>query len=195
MNPAVEVAVLETARGGILRTGLGFDRCDVAVVTNIGEGDHLGISDIETLDKLAVVKRTIVNALSLQGTAVLKANDPLVAAMARECKASIIFFAQRGDDPVILAHRRLGGRAVFVRHDTVIVAEGNVEIPLVALENVPLTHNGRIAFQVENALASAAAAWCWAFRATRFGPVWNRSPPTWKKSPAGSTCWKSAAPP
>ena len=159
MNPAVEAAVLETARGGILRAGLGFDRCDVAVVTNIGEGDHLGLSDIETLDKLAAVKRTIVDAVSSEGAAVLKANDPLVAAMARDCQGSVIFFAQRGDDPVIAAHRRAGGRAVFVRHDTVIVAEGDVEIPLVALANVPLTHGGRIAFQVENALASAAAAW------------------------------------
>jgi cyanophycin synthetase len=159
MNPSVEVAVLETARGGILRAGLGFDRCDVAVVTNIGEGDHLGLSDIETLDKLASVKRTIVDAVSPDGAAVLKANDPLVAAMARDCKASVIFFAQRGDDPLIVEHRRDGGRAVFVRHDTVIVAEGDVEIPLVTLDNVPLTHGGRIAFQVENALASAAAAW------------------------------------
>ncbi len=159
MNPAVEVAVLETARGGILRAGLGFDRCDVAVVTNIGEGDHLGISDIETVEHLAVVKRTIVDAVSLSGAAVLKANDPLVAAMATDCRASVIFFAVRGDDPQIVAHRRAGGRAVFVRHDTMIVAEGDVEIPLVALENVPLTHGGRIAFQVENALAAAAAAW------------------------------------
>ncbi len=159
MNPTVEVAVLETARGGILRAGLGFDRCDVAVVTNIGEGDHLGISDVDTLEQLAAVKRTIVDAASSEGAAVLKANDPLVAAMAHDCKAAVIFFAQRGDDPVIAAHRRKGGRAIFVRHGTVIVAEGEVEIPLVALENVPLTHGGRIAFQVENALASAAAAW------------------------------------
>ncbi len=159
MNPSVEAAVLETARGGILRAGLGFDRCDVAVVTNLGEGDHLGLSEIETLEKLAVVKRTIVDAVSAKGVAVLKANDPLVAAMARDCKASVIFFALCGDDPVMLAHRCQGGRAIFVRHDTVIVAEGEVEIPLVALENVPLTHGGRIPFQVENALASAAAAW------------------------------------
>jgi cyanophycin synthetase len=158
-NPTVEAAVLETARGGILRAGLGFDRCDVAVVTNIGEGDHLGLSDIETLDKLAVVKRTIIDAIAPTGAAVLKANDPLVAAMARGSKARVIFFAVRGDDPVIVAHRQEGGRAVFVRHDTVIVAEGEVEIPLVALANVPLTHGGRIAFQVENCLASAAAAW------------------------------------
>jgi cyanophycin synthetase len=159
MNPSVEAAVLETARGGILRAGLGFDRCDVAVVTNLGEGDHLGLSEIETLEKLAAVKRTIVDAVPANGVAVLKANDPLVAAMARDCKAAVIFFALCGDDPVIMAHRCQGGRAIFVRHDTVIVAEGEVEIPLVALENVPLTHGGRIPFQVENALASAAAAW------------------------------------
>ncbi len=159
MNPAVEAAVLETARGGILRAGLGFDRCDVAVVMNIGEGDHLGISDIETLEKLAQVKRAIVDVVLPTGSAVLKADDPLVAAMAPYCKGSVIFFAQRGDDPVIAAHRAAGGRAVYVRHGTIVVAEGEVEIPLAALANIPLTHSGRIGFQVENALASAAAAW------------------------------------
>lgn len=159
MNPTVEAAVLETARGGILRAGLGFDRCDVAVVTNIGEGDHLGLSDIETLEKLADVKRTIVESVSPTGAAVLKATDPLVVAMARYSRAPVIFFAQRGDEPVIVAHRQDGGRAIFVRHGMVILAEGDVEIPLVALENVPLAFGGRIGFQVENTLASAAAAW------------------------------------
>ncbi len=159
VNPNVEAAVLETARGGILRAGLGFDRCDVAVVTNIGEGDHLGLSDIDTLEDLAAVKGTIVGAVGKDGTAVLNASDPLVAAMATRCAGSVIFFALRHDEPVIVAHRRAGGRAIFVRHDTVILAEGEVEIPLVSLDNVPLTHGGRIAFQVENALASAAAAW------------------------------------
>ena len=67
LNPRVEAAVLETARGGILREGLGFDRCDVAVVTNIGEGDHLGLADIDTLEKLALVKRTIVDVVSPDG--------------------------------------------------------------------------------------------------------------------------------
>ncbi|HTM53377.1 MAG TPA: cyanophycin synthetase [Pirellulales bacterium] len=158
-NPTVEAAVLETARGGILRAGLGFDECDVAVVTNIGEGDHLGLSDIGTLEKLAVVKRTIVDAVSRKGAAVLKANDPLVASMARQCRADVIFFAIRADDAVIAKHRRAGGRAVFVRHGMIVVAEGEVEIPLVPLEHVPLTHGGRILFQIENTLAAAAAAW------------------------------------
>jgi len=159
LNPAVDAAVLETARGGILRAGLGFDRCDVAVVTNIGEGDHLGLSDIETLEKLAQVKRCVVDVVLPEGSAVLKADDPLVAAMAPKCKGSVIYFAQRADDPVIAEHCKNGGRAVFVRHDVIIVAEGEVEIPLVALANVPLTHGGRIGFQIENALAAAAAVW------------------------------------
>jgi cyanophycin synthetase len=69
MNPRVEAAVLETARGGILAAGLGFDRCDVAVVTNIGEGDHLGLSDVETLEELAQVKRTVVEVVAPGGAA------------------------------------------------------------------------------------------------------------------------------
>ena len=79
MNPKVEAAVLETARGGILRAGLAFDLCDVAVVTNIGEGDHLGLNDIDTVERLAAVKRTIVESVAKRGAAVLKADDPLVA--------------------------------------------------------------------------------------------------------------------
>jgi cyanophycin synthetase len=153
------VAVLETARGGILRAGLGFDKCDVAVVTNIAEGDHLGIADIETPEKLAQVKRVIVEAVSEDGSCVLKADDPLVVAMAEKCPGSAIFFAQRSDDPVIRKHRSEGGRAIYTHHDMIILAEGEVEIPLVSLHNVPLTHGGRIGFQVENALAAAAAAW------------------------------------
>src|SRR5205823_3702258 len=75
-NPQVEAAVLETARGGILRAGLGFDRCDVAIVTNIGEGDHLGLNDVETPEELAKVKGAIVDVVGCGGAAVLKADDP-----------------------------------------------------------------------------------------------------------------------
>src|SRR5206468_9568555 len=89
-HPRVDAAVLETARGGILREGLGFDRCDVAVVTNIAEGDHLGVADIETAEQLARVKRTLVEAVADDGAAVLKADDPLVAAMAEHCPGSVV---------------------------------------------------------------------------------------------------------
>jgi cyanophycin synthetase len=158
-DPRVEAAVLETARGGILRAGLGFDRCDVAVVTNIAEGDHLGIADIDTVEQLARVKRTIVEVVAPDGHAILKADDPLVAEMASCCPGAVVLFARDGQHPAIVEHRSRGGRAAFVRDRRIILAEGSQEIPLVSLERVPLTHGGHVGFQVENALAAAAAAW------------------------------------
>jgi cyanophycin synthetase len=159
LNPRVEAAVLETARGGILREGLGFDRCDVAVVTNIGEGDHLGLAEIHTLEKLALVKRTIIDVVAPTGSAVLNAADPLVAAMAPKCPGSVIFFARDSRNPVLSAHLARGGRAVFVRHEAVVLAQGDEETVLIPLSRVPLTHHGRIEFQVQNVLAASAAAW------------------------------------
>jgi cyanophycin synthetase len=158
-HPKVEAAVLETARGGILREGLGFDRCDVAVVTNIADGDHLGLNDIDTPEQLARVKRVIVEAVAPTGAAVLRADDPLVETMAAHCPGSVVFFARDGGHPVIAAHRAGKGRAAFVRDRHIVLAEGDQEIRLVSLDKVPLTHGGRIGFQVLNALAAAAAAW------------------------------------
>jgi cyanophycin synthetase len=159
LNPRVEMAVLEAARGGILREGLGFDRCDVAVVTNIGEGDHLGLSGIETLEKLALVKRTIVDVVLPTGAAVLKADDPWVAQMAPKCPGSVLFFSRDSEHEVIRSAREQGKRVVFSRDDHIILAEGDVETSLVPLAKVPLTFYGRVGFQVENVLAAVAAAW------------------------------------
>lgn len=159
MNPSVEAAVLETARGGILRAGLGFDLCDVAVVTNIGEGDHLGLSDVDTAESLAKVKRTIVEVVSPKGAAVLNANDPLVAAMAQHCPGSVIFFAVDGNHHVLTKHRSAGGKAVFVRDNHIVLAEGQREEVLLSLDHVPLTYGGHVTFEVENAMMAIAAAW------------------------------------
>lgn len=159
LNPKVEAAVFEAARGGILREGLGFDKCDVAVVTNIGEGDHLGIAGIETLEKLALVKRTIVDVVQPTGTAVLKADDPWVEQMAPKCPGSVLFFCRDAEHPVIQAKRAQGGRVAFVRDGGVVLAEGDTEIALAPLARIPLTYDGRVAFQVENVLAAAGAAW------------------------------------
>jgi cyanophycin synthetase len=157
-NPLVDVAVLETARGGVLRAGLGFDRCDVAIVTNVGEGDHLGLGGVNDLETLAKVKRVIVDVVPRHGAAVLNAAEALVVAMAEHCKGSVIYFAHSPENEVIQKHRAAGGRAVFVKRDFVVLAEGDVEIPLVALAHVPVTHGGRIRFQIENVLAAVAAA-------------------------------------
>jgi cyanophycin synthetase len=159
MNPQVDAAVLETARGGILRAGLGFDRCDVAVVTNIGEGDHLGLADIHTPEQLAKVKRTVVEALAPTGTAVLNAADPLVAAMATHCPGSVVFFARDGAHPLIVESRCRGARAAFVRDNAIALADGPNEFTLLSLQRIPLTIGGQIGFQIENVLATAAACW------------------------------------
>jgi len=159
LNPQVEAAVLETARGGILREGLGFDACDVAVVTNIGEGDHLGLGWVDTVAELAEVKQTVVRGVAPGGTAVLNAADPLVARMAGACKGSVLFFARDGGHPLIARHRREGGRAAFVRGQDLILATGEAEWVLLSLPQVPLTNGGRIGFQVENCLAGAATLW------------------------------------
>lgn len=154
-----DAAVLEVARGGILREGLAFDLCDVAVITNIGEGDHLGLNEIHTPEDLAAVKATLLSAISSAGTAVLNAADPLVVPMARAHPGRTIFFALDGANETIRNHRAAGGQAIFVRDGHVVRAKGEWEATFVPLAEVPLTLGGKIGFQVENTLATVAAAW------------------------------------
>lgn len=157
-HPEVDAAVLETARGGILREGLAFDRCDVAVVTNIGMGDHLGLANINTVEDLASVKQVIVRNVAPWGTAVLNAGDPMVAAMADVCPGSVIYFCNDADHPLVLSHRSRGERVVFSTRDGIRAAGEGVE-EFISWDMVPLTRRGTLPFQVENAMAAVAAAW------------------------------------
>ncbi|CUJ11407.1 Cyanophycin synthetase [Achromobacter xylosoxidans] len=158
MHPDVDAAVFETARGGILREGLAFDRCNVAIVTNIGMGDHLGLGYISTVEDLAVVKRVIVQHVHPSGTAVLNAADPIVAEMASSCPGSITYFAEDRNHPVMATHRAQGLRVVYRDGNAIVAAQGGEEARF-PLAEIPLTRNGTIVFQVENAMASIAAAW------------------------------------
>ncbi|MBP9805284.1 MAG: cyanophycin synthetase [Candidatus Accumulibacter sp.] len=159
LHPDVDAAVLETARGGVLREGLGFDRCDVAVVTNIGLGDHLGLSYISTVEDLSVVKRVIVqNVRPGTGVAVLNAADPMVARMADSCPGSVTFFACDRNHPVMAMRRAQRKRVVYRDGDSIVASGGGVE-HRIALAEIPVTQNGAIGFQVENAMAATAAAW------------------------------------
>jgi len=158
-NPKVEAAVLEIARGGVLREGLGFDQCDVAVVTNIGEGDHLGLAGIDTLEDMALVKRTAVDVVTPEGYAVLKADDPYTAGMAKHCRGSVIFFAQDPAHPVLAEHRAQGNRVAYVADRNLVLATGNTVEMQLPLVDIPVTRQGRVGFMIENALASAAAVW------------------------------------
>ena len=157
-HPEVDAAVLECARGGVLREGLGFDRCQVAVVTNVGEGDHLGLNFITTVHDVAVLKRVIVQNVAPNGYAVLNAADPHVAAMASACPGKVIFFALDRHHPVMATHRAQGQRVVYVDGEHIVAAEDSWR-EQIALRDIPLTRNGTIGFQVENAMASIGAAW------------------------------------
>ena len=157
-HPDVDAAVLETARGGVLREGLAFDYCDVAVVTNVGSGDHLGLNYITTVDELAVLKRVIVQNVSARGTAVLNAADPVVAAMAAKCKGAVTFFALDQFNPVMATHRAQGRAVVYVENQQIVAARG-AEKHYLNLADIPITLGGTVGFQVENVMASVAAAW------------------------------------
>ena len=137
---------------------MGFDRCDVAVVTNIGRGDHLGLSYINTVEDLTAVKRIIVqNVTPRTGVAVLNAADPLVAGMAWHCPGKVTFFSRDPDNPVIVRHRAQLKRVVYVEGEWIVASEAGVEhrIPIAA---IPVA-NGAIAFQIENAMAAVGAGW------------------------------------
>ncbi|MCE3605053.1 cyanophycin synthetase [Massilia sp. P8910] len=158
LHPDVDAAVFETARGGMLREGLAFDRCQVAVVTNIGAGDHLGLNYITTVEDLAVLKRVIVQNVADGGMAVLNANDPVVVGMADNCRGKVTFFTADSGHPVMSTHRAQGQRVVYVDGGMLVAAQGKVE-HRIALAEVPITRGGSIGFQVDNVMASVAAAW------------------------------------
>lgn len=154
--PEVEVAVLETARGGILRRGLGFDLCDVGVVLNV-QSDHLGDEGVETLDDLAHVKAVV--AETARRAAVLNAMDPRVAAMAQRLRegCETMFFAMDPGHPVFRAHVEAGGRGVCAERGSLWLVHGGDRVALAEAAQLPFTLGGRALHNVENALAICAA--------------------------------------
>ncbi|MGZ8426086.1 MAG: cyanophycin synthetase [Candidatus Binatia bacterium] len=158
LHPHVAVAVLETARGGILREGLGYDAVDVGVVTNVS-ADHLGLEGIETVEELARVKQVVVEAIKHDGVAVLNADDRLVAAMAAATEAQVIYFTLAENSPVVASHLNDGGRCVRIDNGVIVLQTGHTMTELIDLEGIPFTSGGKILFQIANALAAAAAAW------------------------------------
>lgn len=157
-DPTVEVAVLETARGGLLRSGLAFDHCDVGVVLNVS-ADHLGLQDIETLEGMAHVKSIIAEATHPEGTVVLNADDPLVAAMAQRTKAKVAYFSMNPANPIVLEHVSQGGTAAVYQEGYLMFLEGDRSIEVEQAVNVPLTLRGLAPFMIANALAASLAAY------------------------------------
>ncbi|MFM6357838.1 MAG: cyanophycin synthetase, partial [Planktothrix sp.] len=155
-DPTVEIAVLEAARGGILRSGLGFNRCDVGVVLNVSE-DHLGLQDINTVEEMAEVKSVVAKVA--QKYAVLNADDPLVAAMASQVKAQVAYFSLNSDNPIVNQHVAQGGVAAIYESGYLSFLKGDQIIRVEQMANVPLTLRGLAPFMIANALAASLAAY------------------------------------
>lgn len=160
-NPTVDVAVLETARGGILREGLGFDRCDVGCVLNVTE-DHLGIKGIDTVQDLASVKSVVVEAVKRRGVSVLNADDARSRRMRRHARGAICWFSMKPSDPLIDEHIRDGGMAVRLERegeaDQIVLYRQGARSPVIDPAGIPATFSGAATFNTENALAATAIA-------------------------------------
>ncbi|MGJ5672053.1 MAG: cyanophycin synthetase [Nostochopsis sp.] len=156
-DPTVEVAVLETARGGILRSGLAFEAANVGVVLNIA-ADHLGIGDIDTIDQLAHLKSVVAEAVYPDGYAVLNADDPRVAAIAERTKANIAYFTMNPESELVRNHIQKGGVAAVYENGFLSILKGDWTHRIERAENIPLTMGGRAPFMIANALASSLAA-------------------------------------
>jgi cyanophycin synthetase len=161
-DPTVDSAVLETARGGILREGLGFDRCDVGAVLNV-TADHLGLRGVETIEQLAEVKSLLVEVVREDGASVLNADDPLVVKMAERAEGRIVYFSMHGGEgasDLIRSHIANGGTAVVlqpgVRGDMLAIYDAEQYIPLLWTHLIPATLEGKALHNVANALATAA---------------------------------------
>lgn len=162
-DPTVEFAVLETARGGILRSGLGFSHCDIAVVTNIQE-DHLGISDIHTLNDLARVKGVVVGAVKRDGWAILNADNKHCVRLGKEARCNVGFFTLDEKNPVVLEHCRKGGIAAVYENGFITIKKGDWKIRIEKVTHVPITFNGTVSFMTQNALAASLATFVWGFK-------------------------------
>ncbi|MEO6833951.1 MAG: cyanophycin synthetase, partial [Chitinophagaceae bacterium] len=157
-DPTVNFAVLETARGGLLRAGLGFHSCDVAVVTNVAE-DHLGLGGIDTIEKLARLKGTVPQTVRRDGYAVLNAEDDLVYGMRKDLECKVALYALNPDNKRIKEHTKKGGLAAVYENNYITIIKGGWRIRVEKVENIPITFNGLAEFNVANAMAAVLAAY------------------------------------
>jgi cyanophycin synthetase len=151
--------VIENGVSTILGEGLGYDRCQVGVITNIEPTKHFGEYYIETIEQVYNVMRTQVDVVLQNGAAVLNAEDPLVAQMAELCDGEVIFFACNADLELVNLHLGNAGRAVLLHDGFVVLANGKVKTPLVSLAAIPALNKQSDVIEISSFLASVAAAW------------------------------------
>lgn len=162
-DPTVEFAVLETARGGILRAGLGFSRCDIAIITNIRE-DHLGLNDIDTLDDLARVKNVVARSVKKDGWAILNAEDEQCVKIASSLDCNVAYFAMDEDNPLIKKLSREGKIVAVYENGFITIKKGDWKIRVEKALHIPLTLGGKARFMIQNVLAATLAGYLWGFK-------------------------------
>ncbi len=157
-DPTVNFAVLECARGGILKSGLGFHNCDIGIVTNIA-ADHLGLKGINTLDDLARVKAVVPESVFPEGYAILNADDDLVYAMRKTLDCKIALFSMDENNPRILRHCENGGLAAVAENGFITICKGDWKIRVSKIVNIPLTFSGKALFMIQNILPAVLAGY------------------------------------
>ena len=162
-DPTVEFAVLETARGGILRSGLGFKVCDIGVITNIQE-DHLGISDIHDLKDLSRVKSVVVESVKKDGWAVLNGEDENCLEIAKSLSCNVALFSLDENCPAIIEHCAEGGIAAIYENGFITIKKGDWKIRVERATHIPLTLNGKAKFMIANVLAATLSAYLYGFK-------------------------------
>ena len=155
-EPTVDHAVLEVARGGILRRGLGFERCHVGVLLNVDE-DHMGQDGVDDLEELSLVKSTVIEVVGDGGVSVLNADDPVVVGLAERAGGQVIFFSLRPDNDTIVRHRDAGGTVVVLQDGEVVIHSSEPSLNVLSVLDAPITLRGMATFNVANVLAGVAA--------------------------------------
>ncbi|MDP4176348.1 MAG: cyanophycin synthetase, partial [Bacteroidota bacterium] len=155
-DPSVEVAVLETARGGILRAGLGFEKSDIGIVLNVA-ADHLGQRDINSVEEIARVKSVVANSVSKDGYVILNADDTLVYAMSKEVEGNVCLISMKTNNEHVKEHLEKGSVACIYENGYITIARGDIRIRVEKASNIPLSFGGRAGFMIQNILAATLA--------------------------------------
>ncbi len=162
-DPTVNFAVLECARGGILKAGLGFHNCDIGIVTNVA-ADHLGLKDINTIEEMARVKSVVPESVLPEGYAILNADDDLVFDMRRNIVGKIALFSLDENNPRIIKHCENGGIAAIVENGYITICKGTWKIRVDKVINIPLTFSGKAVFMIQNVLPAVIAGFVQGFK-------------------------------
>ena len=168
-DPTVEFAVLETARGGILRAGLGFSKCDIGIVTNV-QADHMGLSDINTLEEMTKVKAVVIESVKRDGYAVLNADNKYCVTIGKNASCKIAYFSIDENNPVIIEHCKKGGIAAIYENGYITIKKGEWKFRVEKATLIPLTFGGKVTFMIYNVLAATLASYVYGFKIEDIGP-------------------------